>query len=390
MGCAGFPVSRAMNVLAETSARFPHRQPPARRPARGETHRDRLQREGIRRKGTPARGFRYVHTNGKPVPRTARERIDALRLPPAWVNVAIAPSPQAKLQAVGQDAAGRWQYRYHTAHTLERDEEKFQRIVGFARALPRMRHRVNVDLRKQGLGRDKVMAAMLRILGTCFIRPGSQRYAETNGSFGLATLRRRHVRVAGDTVYFDFPGKSGKQQRRRLRDRRVATVVRRLLAVPGRDVFKFILDDGAVVDVRRRHINAYIQEVMGEQFSAKDFRTWAGTLICACALARARKRAHAAGGADGVVKPTVLKKTMVAAVKEAAEHLGNTPAVARSSYIYPSVLAMFERGQVVDTWFESVDELAEAKSGSLHCSEKALLDMLDTTRQRRRKRARMH
>ncbi|WP_226994335.1 DNA topoisomerase IB [Myxococcus hansupus] len=336
------------------------------------------------------RGFRYVHANGKSVPRAERERISALRLPPAWAHVAIAPSSKAKLQAVGQDAAGRWQYRYHPDHTVERDVEKFQRIVGFARALPRMRHRVNADLRKQGLGRDKVMAAMLRILGTCFIRPGSQRYADTNGSFGLATLRRRHVRVAGDTVYFDFPGKSGKQQRRQLRDRRVANVIRRLLTVPGRDVFKFVLDDGAVVDVRRRHINAYIQEVMGEKYSAKDFRTWAGTLICACALARARKRVHATGGTDGRVKPTVLKKTMVAAVKEAAEHLGNTPAVARSSYIYPSVLALFERGQVVDTWFESVDELAEAKCGSLHCSEKALLDLLDTTRKRRRKRARTH
>lgn len=355
----------------------PSTEPPKARRATGETQLERLQRTGLRRLGTAKRGFRYVRADGRPASKADRERIDALRLPPAWTQVSISASPAARLQAVGMDAAGRWQYRYHASHRRRREEEKFQRIVAFARALPRMRRRVNADLRRQGLGRDKVLACMLRILGTCFIRPGSQQYAEENGSFGLATLRRRHVRVAGDTVTFDFPGKSGKQQHRQLKDRCVASIVRQLMKVPGRDVFKFVLDDGAVVDVRRRHLNEYIQEVMGAQFSAKDFRTWAGTLICACALARARERVKREGTEGGLLKKTALKKTMVAAVKEAAEHLGNTPAVARSSYIYPSVLAMFERGQVVDRYFESVDELATATSEGLHCSEKALLDMLD-------------
>ncbi|WP_305849544.1 DNA topoisomerase IB [Pyxidicoccus parkwayensis] len=346
--------------------------------AQGETQLERLQRTGLRRLGTAKRGFHYVRADGKAASKADRERIEAMRLPPAWTQVSISPAHSARLQAVGMDAAGRWQYRYHATHRKRRDEAKFQRIVDFARALPRMRRRVNADLRKQGLGRDKVLACMLRILGTCFIRPGSQQYADEHGSFGLATLRRRHVRVAGDTVTFDFPGKSGKHQHRQLKDRRVASIVRQLMKVPGRDVFKFVLDDGAVVDVRRRHLNEYIQEVMGPGFSAKDFRTWAGTLICACALARARERVKKeAGGEDGLVKKTALKKTMVAAVKEAAAHLGNTPAVAKSSYIYPSVLAMFERGQVVDRYFESVDELAATTSEGLHCSEKALLDMLD-------------
>jgi DNA topoisomerase-1 len=174
-------------------------------------------------------------------------------------------------------------------------------------------------------------------------------------------------------VYFNFPGKSGQQQHRELKDRRVAAIVRKLLKVQGRDVFKFVLDDGAVVDVRRRHINEYIQEIMGAGYSAKDFRTWAGTLICACALARARQRVKHAE-AEGGIK--AAKKTMVAAVREAAEHLGNTPAVARNSYIYPSVLAMFEQGKVVGRYFESVDELAKHEGPRLHCSEKALLDML--------------
>ena len=365
-----------MMTHAEPASRTEPRKG-GRRQASGETQLEKLQRTGIRRLGTAKRGFRYARVDGKAVSKADRERIDAMRLPPAWTNVAISPSPTARLQAVGQDAAGRWQYRYHVSHRRQREEAKFQRIVDFARALPRMRRRVNADLRKKGLGRDKVLAAMLRILGSCFIRPGSQQYADDNGSFGLATLRRQHVRVVGDTLHFDFPGKSGKQQYRQLKDRRVATIVRQLLKVPGRDVFKFVLDDGFVVDVRRRHLNEYIQEVMGPQFSAKDFRTWAGTLICACALARSRERVKRETG-DAAPKQTLIKKTMVAAVKEAAEHLGNTPAVAKSSYIYPSVLALFERGQVVDRYFESVDELATATSEGLHCSEKALLNMLDT------------
>lgn len=319
------------------------------------------------------RGFRYVRANGHVVSREERERIEALKIPPAWTDVAISPSVKSKLQAIGKDGAGRWQYRYHEAFTRRQQEEKYRRIVGFARALPRMRRRVSADLRKQGLGRDKVLACMLRILGTCFIRPGSQVYAEENGSFGLATLRARHVKVVSDTVYFDFPGKSGQQQHRELKDRRVATIVRQLLKVRGRDVFKFVLDDGAIVDVRRRHLNEYIQEVMGPEYSAKDFRTWAGTLICACALARARQRVKQ-DAVEGCIR--AVKKTMVAAVREAAEHLGNTPAVARSSYIYPSVLAMFEQGKVVTRYFESVDELAKHEGPELHCSEKALLNML--------------
>ena len=239
-----------------------------------------------------------------------------------------------------------------------------------ARALPKLRRRVAADLSKRGLGRDRVMACILRILGTCFIRPGSQRYAEENQSYGLATLRARHVKVQGETVIFDFPGKSGQRQHRELKDRHVARVVRECLKVKGRDVFKFILDDGLVVDVRRRHINEYIREVMGDQYSAKDFRTWAGTLICACALARAKNQVAADASARGV------KKTMVQAVKEASEQLGNTPAVAKASYIYPSVLAMFEKGHVVEKYFESAQELAAQAKPGLHGAEKALLEML--------------
>ncbi|OJH35672.1 DNA topoisomerase IB [Cystobacter ferrugineus] len=334
------------------------------------THIERLQQVGIHRLGTPQRGFRYRTADGKPVPAKEVERIEALKLPPAWRDVLISPSGKSRLQAMGKDSAGRWQYRYHESFTRQQEARKFERVVDFARALPKLRRRVAQDLRKRGLGRDRVMACLLRILGTCFIRPGSQQYAEENHSYGLATLRARHVKLEGDTVIFDFPGKSGQHQHRELKDRQVARVVRECMKVPGRDLFKFVLDDGLVVDVRRRHINEYIREVMGERYSAKDFRTWAGTLICACALARAKERVAREAGARGV------KKSMVAAVKEAAQHLGNTPAVARASYIYPSVLAMFEQGHVVERYFESVEELAQHEKPGLHGAEKALLEML--------------
>ena len=335
------------------------------------THIERLQRDGIRRVGTPKRGFHYEQVSGKRVSARERARIEALKLPPAWSDVLISPSAKAKLQAMGRDGAGRWQYRYHESFTRRREAAKYRRIVDFAKALPKLRRRVAADLRRRGLGRERVMACLLRILGTCFIRAGSQQYADENKSFGLATLRARHVKVKGNRVIFDFPGKSGKQQHRELEDRQVARVVRECLKVPGRDVFKFVLDDGFVVDVRRRHINEYIREVMGARYSAKDFRTWAGTLICACALARAQ---GVSCNRDGV---KAVKKTMVAAVKEVSEHLGNTPAVARDSYIYPSVLAMFAQGRVVARYFDSVDELAQQEKPGLHCAEKALLEMLE-------------
>jgi DNA topoisomerase I len=334
------------------------------------THIERLQRGGVRRRGTPQRGFHYVGVDGKRVAAKEAERIAALKLPPAWKDVYISPSASARLQAMGRDNAGRWQYRYHESFTRRQEARKFERIVDFARALPRLRRRVAADLGRKGLGRERVMACLLRILGTCFIRPGSQQYAEENHSYGLATLRARHVKLKGDTVIFDFPGKSGQHQHRELKDRQVARVVRESLKVKGRDLFKFVLDDGHVVDVRRRHINEYIREVMGERYSAKDFRTWAGTLICACALARAKQRVAQEAGARGV------KKSMVEAVREASEHLGNTPAVARASYIYPSVLAMFEKGHVVEHYFESVEELAQQRAPGLHGAEKALLEML--------------
>lgn len=299
-----------------------------------------LQRNGIQRLGTARSGFRYRRAGGGKVSAAERERISALRLPPAWTKVAINPSPTANLQAVGMDAAGRWQYRYSPAFVARRQRRKFHRLLRFAHALPRMRQAVARGLRGQALDHDRVMACVLRILSTCFIRPGSQAYADEHGAYGLATLLKRHVTVKGDLVAFDFTGKSAQRQHRELRDRRVARVVRALIArSPGKPLFQYQNGDGAWVDVRRGHINRWIKAVMGEGFSAKDFRTWAGTLLCATALAKA-------GCVDGESK-AARKKKVVAAVKETADHLGNTAAVCRSAYIEPSVLQGFAKGQVL-------------------------------------------
>jgi len=212
------------------------------------------------------------------------------------------------------------------------------------------------------------MASILRILSRCFLRPGSQAYASENGSFGLATLRPRHVRVRGDVVEFDFVGKSGVQQQHQLKDRRVSRIVRSLLKHPSREVFKYQNGEGEFVNVTRHHINDYIQEVMGEHFSAKDFRTWAGTLVCACALAR--------GGIEVVEERAARKRRVVEAIRETADLLGNTPAVCRSSYISPEVIGGFEKGRVIRHFFKSPNELVSYRGRSLHVAEKSLLAFL--------------
>ena len=333
------------------------------------TRLEKLQQTGIRRTGTPAEGFNYEMADGGRVKAEDLERIGALKIPPAWKEIAINPHAGGMLQAIGRDAAGRWQYLYHENHTRRQEQKKFERLMKFAESLPRMRKQVALHMAMPGLGREKVMACILRILSTCFIRPGSQVYATENGSYGIATLRRKHVQVKGDLVVFDFPGKHGQQQYRELRDRSVARIVKKLMELPGYEVFKYEDEAGNLVDVKRRHINQYIKEVMGEQFSAKDFRTWAGTLICACALARSRVVENG--------NRSIRKKALVAAIKEAAERLGNTPAVCQSSYINPSVLNSFEKGRVVKHYFESVEEVVERKMHGLHPSEKALLKLLE-------------
>lgn len=330
---------------------------------------ERLQNIGIRRLGNPKRGFRYESQNGR-LTKADLERIENLKIPPAWVDVAINPGAKGRVQAVGRDAAGRWQYLYHEDHTRVQELRKFQRITKFAQALPKMRATIRRHLRQPGLGRERVLAAVLRILSTCYMRPGSEVYASEHGSYGIATLRRKHVTVKGDLIEFDFPGKSGVRQQRQLRDRQVARVIRATLKLPGYNVFKFINGNGEPVPVTRRHINEYIKEVMGESFSAKDFRTWAGTLVCACALAR---------DGNDVALPasaSAIKKRVVAAIKETAEVLGNTPAVCRSSYVCPEIIHSFEKGRIIDACSTSLDDLVTFRGHGLHKAEHALVKFL--------------
>ena len=323
---------------------------------------------GITRSGSPKKGFRYQSAGGKKPSRADLDRINNLRIPPAWTDVCINANAGGAVQAVGKDAAGRWQYLYHETHVRRSERKKFQRVIKFAESLPAMRRTVAKDLRQPGLARERVMAGIMRILSSSFIRPGSQVYASENGSYGIATLKPKHVRVKGDTVIFDFPGKSGVKQHRELRDRRVAKLTRELLRQSTREVFAFRNGDDQLTDVKRRHINQYIKEVMGHNFSAKDFRTWGGTLICACALARA------ANDLNGEKK--VRKQQWVAAIKETAEALGNTPAVCRKSYVCPVLLTKFEKGSVIDHYFQNVNEVINYRGTTLHRAEKALLKFL--------------
>ena len=323
---------------------------------------------GITRSGSPKKGFRYQSAGGKKPSRADLDRINDLRIPPAWTEVCINANAGGAVQAVGKDAAGRWQYLYHETHVRRSEKKKFQRLIEFAESLPAMRRAVAKDMRQPGLTRERVMAGIMRILSSSFIRPGSQVYASENGSYGIATLRPKHVQVKGDTIIFDFPGKSGVKQHRELRDRRVAKLIRELLKQSTREVFAFRNGDDQLTDVKRRHINEYIKEVMGHNFSAKDFRTWAGTLICACALARA------ANDLNGEKK--VRKQQWVAAIKETAKALGNTPAVCRKSYVCPVLLTKFEKGSVIDHYFQNVNEVMNYRGTTLHRAEKALLKFL--------------
>lgn len=329
---------------------------------------EQLQQNGILRTGSPKRGFRYKRADGGKVGADDLERIRLMRIPPAWTEVAINRSAGGKLQAVGKDVAGRWQYLYHESHVRAQDAKKFRRLIKFAEALPKLRATIGRQLKQPDLGKERVLACILRIVSSCFMRPGSQAYASENGSYGVATLRPRHVKVKADVVEFDFLGKSGVRQQREFKDRQVAKVLRGLLKFRGGELFKYQNGDGDFVNVTNHHINEYVKEVMGEKFSAKDFRTWAGTLICACALAREAE--------ESLENPTTRKRKLVAAIKETAAVLGNTPAVCRTAYICPEIIRGFEKGKTINGHFKSPEDFIGYRGRKLHHAEKALLRFL--------------
>ena len=324
---------------------------------------ERLQTAGIRRFGSPKSGFRWKGASKRDL-----DRLEGLKIPPAWTDVAVSRSPQSRLQAVGRDKKGRWQYRYGDGAVLERERRKYGKLVAFGQALPRLRREIDRRLALPDMPRERVLGCILRILSSCFMRPGSEVYAKENGSFGIATLHNRHVAVQGDVVRFDYAGKSRKRQVRELRDRRVARIVRELKKVRRGQLFKFRNGEGTLVKVTRRMINEDIKELMGDRFSAKDFRTWAGTMICANLLARLH--------AESVEGVTDRRKLATAAVKRTAEQLGNTPAVCKSSYIWPSILSSAYQGEFLEPCFPTVEDLITCRTRKRSECEAALLELL--------------
>jgi len=292
-------------------------------------------RPGIRRVGA-GKAFRYVTARGGRVSARDRARIRALVIPPAWTDVWICPDPRGHLQATGRDARGRKQYRYHPRWREVRDEDKYGRLSDFGRALPAIRRRIDRDLRRHGLPREKVLAAVVKLLETTFIRVGNEEYARQNRSYGLTTMRDAHVRVSGSKVRFLFRGKSGIQHQLELDDRRLARIVQRCRDLPGQQLFQYLDAERKVVDVGSSDVNAYLKDITGTDFTSKDFRTWAGTVLAATLLCESERPASA----------TAAKKAVVRAIDEVARRLGNTRAVCRKCYVHPAVIDAYLNGTI--------------------------------------------
>lgn len=278
------------------------------------------------------KGFLYFTAAGDPIRAEAELlRIRALAIPPAWTGVWISPIAHGHLQATGRDARGRKQYLYHPDWRQEREQTKFDRLPAFARFLPRLRRRIRADLARPGLGRRKILAAVCSLLDRTLVRVGNSEYAEQNGSYGLTTLRNRHAKVRGSAIEFSFPGKSGKRHAIHLDDARLARIVKRCQDLPGQELFEYFDPAGRRHDVGSHDVNRYLRQVSREDFSAKDFRTWHGTVQTVRALRQ--------------LPPTrsvrTARRNLVAAIKLVAQALGNTPAVCRKSYIHPAVFEVY-------------------------------------------------
>ncbi len=285
------------------------------------------------------KGFSYRDAAGKAIKdKAVLDRIRMLAIPPAWTDVWICPRATGHIQATGRDVKGRKQYRYHNDWSSHRSGNKFDKMSAFAKALPKLRARVETDLGKAGVTREKVLATAVRLLEITLIRVGNAQYAKQNRSYGLTTLHKRHLEVDGAGLSFAFRGKSGVDHKVSVRDRRLATVVRSLRELPGQQLFKYRDADGDLVGITSDDVNAYIRQSMGEDFSAKDFRTWAGTVSAARALR----------DMEPPTSPTDAKRKIVLCCKAVSGLLGNTPTVCRSSYIHPDVFELFETGKIGD------------------------------------------
>lgn len=291
----------------------------------------------------------------------------SLVIPPAWTNVEINASPPAKIRATGYDAKGRKQYIYNSNFRLRQEQKKFDRILQFADKLPHMRIVTGQHLRKRKLDRNKVLACMVRLLDIAFFRPGSDIYAKQNKSYGLTTLRSKHLKIEGNELIFNYVGKSAQKQEKHIVDKQLAKIVREIDELPGYEIFKFIDENGDVQDVKSQHLNEYIREVMGEEFSAKDFRTWAGTVIAAMSLDEL--------GAIEESDQRKLNKNIREAVIKVSERLGNTPAIARKSYIDPRIIDNYTKGKTLCYFKKEVNRLLK-KNENLSVEELGVLCLL--------------
>ena len=315
---------------------------------------------GIRRLGRPGR-FRYVRSDGSLLRAAAAlKRIASLVIPPAWEEVWICRRPNGHIQAVGRDARGRKQYRYHSRWRVVRDGDKYAHILDFARALPKLRRRVAADLRRPGLPREKIVASIVRLLEATLIRVGNAEYAEQNGSYGLTTIRNGHVRVRGKRLEFAFRGKSGKNHRIEVEDLNLARIVRRCQELPGQRLFEYVDEAGKIHSVGSHDVNGYLGEIAGREYTAKDFRTWSGTVLTAVAFGTL----GAAASADEA------KRRTVSVIQSVARLLGNTAAVCRKCYIHPEIIAAYSEGICIEI---PAGNAARSRFGK---EEKAVLALL--------------
>jgi DNA topoisomerase-1 len=321
---------------------------------------------GIRRRKR-GKGFTFLDAKGSAVSdaRTL-ERIRKLAIPPAWIDVWICPVANGHLQATGRDARGRKQYRYHADWRNVRDETKFGRMIAFGEALPKIRERVEKDLSQRGLPREKVVATVVSLLESTLIRVGNREYARQNGSFGLTTLRDGHVDIDGSRLRFEFRGKSGKDHSVEVKDRRVARIVRQCRDLPGQTLFQYLDEAGERQKITSEDVNAWLKETTGEDFTAKDFRTWGGTVLALSALLEV-----------GMVESEKeASKAVVETVKRVSQDLGNRPAICRKYYIHPVVIETFVEGKLEEALEEVVEESPDDEGNGLRKLEAQVLGLL--------------
>ena len=321
---------------------------------------------GIRRAGSLKKA-RYVEAGNRPITdKLTLARIKRLAIPPAWTDVWICPRDNGHLQATGRDARGRKQYRYHAHWRQTRDETKYSRMLDFAQVLPKIRRRIVRDLKRPGLPREKVLATVIKILETGLIRVGNDEYARTNKSFGLTTMQDRHAEISGGTIRFQFRGKSGKLHNIDIQDRRLAKIVGHCQAIPGQELFQYIDDSGQPRDITSTDVNEYLREITKSDFTAKDFRTWGGTVLAAMALQEFEKFDTKAQA----------KKNLLRAIEAVAQRLGNTPAICRKCYIHPIIIDSYLDGTLLATFKKRTEAELSARITALKPEEAAVLAFL--------------